>query len=96
MKTFKDLTFKTREGFLKENKQALIHFENGYSVSVLFGKAFYSNGVDTYELAVLYKGLLTYSNSFKFVTEVLYDDNVLGYINEIEVSNIMNQVQALK
>ncbi len=32
-----------------EMTQALITFDNGYKMSVIFGKMFYSNGVDTYE-----------------------------------------------
>jgi hypothetical protein len=33
----------------KEMKQALITFDNGYKMSILFGEAFYSNGKTTYE-----------------------------------------------
>lgn len=37
-------------------RQAIMEFENGYGVSVLFGEAFYSNGIDTYEVAILKDG----------------------------------------
>lgn len=30
-------------------KQAIIAFDNGIKLSVVFGKCFYSNGIDTYE-----------------------------------------------
>ena len=34
---------------LKPMKQARIEFDNHYSMSVVFGEMFYSDGVDTYE-----------------------------------------------
>lgn len=54
MKTFKNLVFESHgSGF---GQQAILEFDNGYGVSVLFGDKFYSNGIDTYELAVLKDG----------------------------------------
>lgn len=67
--------------------KAIIEFENGYGVSVLFGIPAYSNGIDTYELAVLKDGSLCYD------TEITND--VLGYIEKEEVTNIMIKVQQL-
>lgn len=94
MKTFKDLKFKphsiTESGLenYKEAKQAIEKFENGYGVSVLFGNCFYSNGIDTYELAVLFDGKITYQTDIT--------DDVLGYLSENEVSEVMLKVAALK
>lgn len=84
MKTFKDLEFKKRPvcGF-----QAVMNFNNGYGVSVLLGNMFYSNGKDTYELAVLEDGYLCYTTP---ITE-----NVLGYLTEDEVTEVMRKIQEL-
>lgn len=96
MKTFKDLEFKPHElsRFAEKGaKHARIFFPNGYGVSVLFGGDFYSNGVDTYELAVLRKcengkGYLVDCNTP--ITE-----DVLSYITEDEVTEAMIKVQKL-
>ena len=93
MKTFKDLKFEkhsiAKSGIesYQNAKQATENFENNYGVSVIFGNCFYSNGKDTYELAVLYDGDITYN------TEIT--DGVLGHLSEEEVSDIMIKVQNL-
>ena len=93
MKTFKDLDFKkhsiAESGIerYQDAKQATETFENNYGVSVIFGNCFYSNGKDTYEVAVLYDGDITYN------TEITND--VLGHLSEEEVSEIMIKVQSL-
>lgn len=78
MKTFKDLEFKnhpiSRTKRYKDAKQALYHFENNYGVSVVFGSCFYSNGIDTYEVAILYKDELTYNTGIT--------NGVLGHLLE--------------
>lgn len=100
-KTFKDLKFKPH-GLAKDAyilpafsrdrygnaKQAVMEFENDYGVSVLMGECFYSNGVDTYELGVLYEGGLTYNTDIT--------DDVIGYITEEEVTEIMKRVQDIQ
>jgi hypothetical protein len=93
MKTFKDLDFKKHpiaeagiEGY-QNAKQAIETFENNYGVSVIFGNCFYSNGKDTYEVAVLYDGSITYNTDIT--------DDVLGNLLEEEVSEIMIKVQSL-
>ena len=89
----KDLDFKkhsiSESGIerYQDAKQAKETFENNYGVSVIFGNCFYSNGKDTYEVAVLYDGNITYN------TEIT--DDVLGYLSEEEVSEIMIKVQSL-
>ena len=94
-KTFDDLVFEpwgsrrklaVPPSFLGA-EQAVLEFPNGYGVSVLFGKAFYSNGIDTYELAVLHNGRIDYT------TEVT--DNVLAYITKEEVTAAMITLQKL-
>lgn len=67
--------------------RATANFKNGYGVSVLRGSAFYSNGVDTYEVAILKHGSLCYDT---YIT-----NDVLGHRTESEVSDVMRQVQSL-
>ena len=98
IKTFKDLKFETHPILLdaksqgtKEifanSKHAVMEFENGYSVSVIFGERFYSNGIDTYEVAILKDGILCY--------ETYITDYVVAYISEEGVTEIMRKVQEL-
>ena len=96
IKTFKDLEFvmhpilldaksqDTKEIFAN-SKHAVMEFENGYGVSVIFGERFYSNGIDTYEVAIIQ------DNHDCFDTPLT--DNVLAYQNENEVTEIMRKVQ---
>ena len=99
IKTFKDLEFEmhpilldakssqvTKEVF-GNSKHAVMEFENGYSVSVIFGEQFYSNGIDTYEVAIIK------DNHVCFDTPLT--NNVLAYQNENEVTEIMRKVQEL-
>ena len=63
MKEFTDLVFephRTGYGF-----QAIHNFDNGYVVSVICGKFFYCDE-NTYELAVLKDGGLTYEPEFVY------------------------------
>ena len=86
MKTFNDLVF-GQHSCIDFLMQAKLQFENGYGVSVLFGGIAYSNGIDTYEVAVLKDGSLCYD------TEITND--VIGYIEKEEVTNVMIRVQQL-
>ena len=97
-KTFDDLEFQPWAGMrelhslpleYREAKQAVMMFPNGYGVSVLLGKMFYSNGVNTYELAVLHGQKLVYPK------EVCPDDDVLGRLTKDEVTEAMKKVQDL-
>ena len=98
IKTFKDLEFvihpilldtksqDTKEIFAN-SKHAVMEFENGYGVSVIFGEQFYSNGIDTYEVGILKDGYLRFDTPLT--------DTVLAYQNENEVTEIMRKVQEL-
>lgn len=99
LKQFKDLVFKqhemTKNAFLLPSsireeymnaKHAKMQFENGYGISVLKGTLFYSNGIDTYEVAVLDNNGICYNTSIT---------NDVGYVDANEVSNIMKQIQEL-
>ncbi len=94
MRTFKDLNFKNHSisesaiDSFKGAKQAVEEFENGYGVSVLFGSCFYSNGINSFELAVLNGGEIDYNTG---ITE-----DVFGYLSEDEVTEVMRKVQLLK
>ena len=86
MKTFKDLQFEDHPIGMG-HKWASLTFENGYGVSVIFGDLFYSDGFETYELAVLYNDEITYNTDIT--------DDVIGYLNESQVTDIMIKVQQL-
>ena len=90
MKTFKDLKFEEHSyaKYYKGAKQATMNFENGFGVSVLIGSCFYSNGVNSYELAVLKNGNLCYDSGLT--------EDVFGRLSAREVTKIMKQVQQLK
>ena len=91
MKTFKDLKFgkhpisNSDNEYYKNGKHAIMNFDNGYGISVVFGKFAYSNGIDTYEAAVLFNGEITYNTHIT--------DDVKGYLSEIEVTEMMKQIQ---
>lgn len=86
MKTFKDLEFKPHA--MGEGVASRLSFDNGYGVSVVRTSWTYGGKEGLYELAVLDSdGSLTYS------TPVTND--VIGYLSEDEVSDIMEQVQKL-
>ena len=86
MKTFDDLVFELHPlgGIL-----AHLFFDNGRGVSVICGSWFYSNGVDTYEVAVLDKeGDIDYSTPIT--------NDVLPYLTKDEVTEVMKQIQELE
>ena len=87
MKQFKDLEFQITDSFMN-GKQARIRFDNGYGASVVSHKFSYGGSEGLYELAVLGKdGDLTYD------TPVTND--VLGYLTDKEVTEYMEDIQAL-
>lgn len=86
MKTFNDLVF---EPHPLGGTIAHLFFDNGHGISVVCGSWFYSNGVDTYEAAVLDKeGDIDYS------TPITSD--VLPYLTKDEVTEVMKQIQELE
>ena len=88
MKTFNDLEFKIHPNNIIGFKQAArMHFDNGYGVSVITGSGAYSDSEHPYEVAVLKDNDLCYSTHIT--------DDVIGYNNEDDVTNIMRQVQEL-
>jgi len=95
MKTFKDLQFKRHRSAYnriladeyKDAKHATMYFPNGYGISVLLGKMFYSNGVNTYEVAILRDGGICYTTNIT--------NDVLGGQTEEMVTKIMEDIQNL-
>lgn len=88
MKEFKDLDFKKNSNSVFGlDEHAEIHFDNDYGVSVITGSSAYTSSTKPYEVAVLYKGGITYNTHIT--------DNVVGYCNEQRVTEIMKQVQEL-
>ena len=93
MKTFENLEFKKHSIAYsgierhKNAKQAIQNFDNNYGVSVIIGSCFYSNGIDTYEVAVLFNGAITYNTDIT--------NNVIGHLSKDGVSDIMLKVQNL-
>lgn len=87
MKTFEDLKFIEHPNKPFFNKQARMDFDNGYGVSVINGQHAYCSD-STYEVAIMYKGSLTYNTDIT--------DDVIGHQSEKQVTEIMKQVQELK
>ena len=90
MKTFKDLRFKKHHlsRICKGAKIAKMNFENGFGVSVVIGSIFYSNGINSYEVAVTKNGNLCYDSGLTY--------DVFGRQSSREVTKIMKEVQELK
>lgn len=87
LKDFSDLVFEPHPIGLKDHTQAKMTFDNGYGVSVICGTLYYSNGVDTYEVATIKGDLIDFKN------QVIGD--VSGYRTKQEVSEIMARVQRM-
>ena len=88
MKTFNDLEFKELDSFYK-GVQSRIQFDNGYGASVVKHEYSYGGKDGLYELAVLDSdGKLTY--------ETPVTDDVIGYLTQQEVTDLMEQIQNLK
>ena len=85
MKTFKDLEFKPHP--IANGLQAVMNFDNDYGVSVVKFNGSYGYRQDLWEVAILYKGSLT------FDTDITGD--VLGHQTEQDVTDVMEKVQAL-
>jgi len=76
-------------GHIDFGKNACMTFPNGFGVSVNFGDYWYSNGKDTYEVAITKDG--------KTIPSPLSDfESVHTHVTEDEVDEIMKKVEALK
>jgi hypothetical protein len=88
MKTFNDIVFKDNPMGSEFGIVSRTMFDNGYGVSVVKSEYTYGGSSGLYELAVLDSdGLITYDTP---VT-----DDVIGYLEEGQVTDIMKKVQEL-
>jgi hypothetical protein len=86
MKTFNDLTFRQLPDGM--GIAARTYFDNGYGVSVIKGLYSYGGSNGLYELAVLNsEGEITYNTDIT--------DDVIGHLNENEVTEILEKIQNL-
>lgn len=90
-KTFEDLEFKRHPNRFLEGTQAVIFFPNNYGASVVCGKDFYSNGVDTYEIACLYKG--ENEGPLVYPKDTPFENGVCGYCSKERITNLMKEIQ---
>jgi hypothetical protein len=100
-KTFDDLEFVVDVNMMRtieyynldksEQKQARMNFNNGYSISVLCGDMYYSNGIDTYEIMAWDN-----NNVPIFSKEEQGADDVKGYLTKDEVNDEMIRIQKIK
>ena len=90
MKKFQDLPFfPINDAPFMVGKKARMHFDNGYGVSVVSHSYSYGGRSGLYEVAVLDS-----NDELTYDTPVTND--VIGYLTEEEVSDVMKQVQELK
>ena len=89
MKKFQDLPFfPINDGPFMVGKKARMHFENGYGVSVVSHSYSYGGRDGLYEVAVLDS-----NDELTYDTPVTND--VIGYLTEEDVTDVMKQVQEL-
>ena len=90
MKKFQDLPFfPINDAPFMVGKKARMHFDNGFGVSVVSHSYSYGGRDGLYEVAVLDS-----NDELTYDTPVTND--VIGYLTEEEVSDVMKQVQELK
>ena len=89
MKTFEDLEFEQlNDAPYMVGKKSRMHFDNGFGVSVVSHTHSYGGRDGLYEVAVLDKdGVLTY--------ETPVTSDVIGYLSEEDVTDVMKKVQEL-
>jgi len=87
MSNFKDLVFQPHKAGLG-GKHAVHKFDNGYGISVVIGRIFYSNGVDTYEVAGI-------KPDGDLIGLPDWGDDVQGHLTEEEVSEVMAKFEAM-
>ena len=90
MKKFQDLPFfPINDAPFMVGKKARMHFDNGFGVSVVSHSYSYGGRSGLYEVAVLDS-----NDELTYDTPVTND--VIGYLTEEDVSDVMKQVQELK
>jgi len=89
MKTFEDLEFeRLNDAPYMVGKKSRMQFDNGFGISVVSHTHSYGGRDGLYEVAVLDKdGFLTY--------ETPVTSDVIGYLSEEDVTDVMKKVQEL-
>jgi len=88
MKGFSDIQMK-QHPMHTEGIIGRMFFKNGYGVSVVMHPYSYGGNRGLYEVAILSSdGMITYDTPIT--------DDVIGYLTESEVTDIMHKVQLLK
>ena len=89
MKKFEDLEFELiNDAPFMVGKKSRMHFDNGYGVSVVSHSYSYGGRDGLYEIAVLDS-----NDELTYDTPVTND--VIGYLTEEDVTDILKQVQEL-
>lgn len=88
MKTFKDLEFETLKDSFRTGKVGRMSFDNGYGISVVSHTHSYGGDKGLYEIGVL-------GPDDNITYETIITNDVIGYLDENEVSKYMEQIQKL-
>ena len=92
------ITF-TNHALSDTTQHAVLSFENGYELSIGCGGFFYSSGGEpnhpdtTYEVAILYKGVIVYDTHINIDGEKYNTNDVLGHLSQDQVVQVINQVK---
>ena len=98
MKTFNDLQFEEHPNSLyggamfSDARHALLFFDNGYGISVISGRAFYTSPLGPYEVAVLSGN----AEGWDLTYDTPITNDVIGHCTEKKVSSIMKKIQKLE
>ena len=87
MKTFNDLEFTQLDPFMN-GVQSRVLFENGYGASVVRHEYSYGGKDGLYELAVL-------SNEGELTYDTPITNDVLGYLTDKDVTEVLIKIQQL-
>lgn len=88
---FTELNFEPHPHYKEDGVQAKHIFPNGYGVSVVRFPGSYGYQDDLYEVAII-QGT---EEDFELCYDTPITDDVLGHLDEIDIENILEEVQAL-
>lgn len=88
---FTDLEFQPHPYYKEDGIHAIHVFPNGYGVSVVRFPGSYGFQDDLYEVAII-KGT---KDKYDLVYDTPITDDVLGHRDEQDITNILEEVQAL-
>lgn len=73
-------------------EQKLYKFKNGYGASVVRNSVSYGNKIGLWELAVV---TFDENNNFKLCYDTEITDDVIGYLSEKEVDDLLERIEKL-